>query len=166
MRGLLQAAVIALALCGKAAAQEPSAPSGPGLALTPGDFLDNVGKQAKARWRQLYRAGPPAAPSERPRVAFMLGALVGDSYLAQKAGDAQQFKNTNQDLLNFCRVLGMGEKATPGFLSAAKAAEREEWPAEKMDVKHLLCRLSAPGKGRGLLRRKKLWCNRGILLFP
>ena len=50
------------------AAQEPAAAPGqaaaavgPNLALTPGDFLDNVGKQAKARWRQLYRAAPPAA---------------------------------------------------------------------------------------------------------
>lgn len=129
MRGNIQAAVVALLLCGSALmAQEAPAPAGPNLALTPGDFLDNVGQQAKARWRQLYRAAPPAASSERLRVAFMLGALVGDSYLAQKAGDAQQFKNTNQDLINFCRVLGMGEKVTPGFLGAAKAAEREDWP--------------------------------------
>ncbi|HEY2574353.1 MAG TPA: hypothetical protein VGH65_09795 [Verrucomicrobiaceae bacterium] len=127
--------VVAMALLAGAvrvpAQEQPAAAAtvGPNQALTPGDFLDNVGKQAKARWRQLYRAAPPAAPSERLRVAFMLGALVGDSYLAQKAGDAQQFKNTNQDLINYCRVLGMGEKVTPGFLAAAKAAEREDWPA-------------------------------------
>jgi hypothetical protein len=129
MRGI-HLAFLALALCGVPAHSEQSlATEGPNPALTPGDFLDNVGNQARARWRQLYREAPPAAPSERLRVAFMLGALVGDSYLAQKAGDAQQFKNTNQDLINYCRVLGMGEKVTPGFLSAAKAAEREDWPA-------------------------------------
>ncbi len=135
MRGLIQAAVIALALCGnQTIAQESQALSGPNLALTPGDFLDNVGKKAKARWRQLYREAPPATPSDRLRVAFMLGALVGDSYLAQKAGDSQQFKNTNQDLINYCRVLGMGEKVTPGFLAAAKVAEREDWPAVRQLV--------------------------------
>ena len=125
-----------LALCGdRALAQEARpAPAGPNLALTPGDFLDNVGQQTKARWRQLYREAPPAAPSERLRVAFMLGALVGDSYLAQQAGDAQQFKNTNQDLINYCRVLGLGEKVTPGFLGAAKVAEREDWPAVRKQV--------------------------------
>ncbi len=80
-----------------------------------------MGKQAKARWRQLYREAPPAAPSERLRVAFTLGALVADSYLALKAGDAQQFRNTNQDLINYCRVLGMGGKGAPGFLSAAES---------------------------------------------
>jgi hypothetical protein len=132
MRRLVHAALVVLALgVGRVEAQAPVAVSpaaeGPNLALTPGDFLDNVGKQARARWRQLYREAPPAAPSERLRVAFMLGALVGDSYLAQKAGDAQQFKNTHQDLINYCRVLGMGEKLTPGLLGAAKAAEREDW---------------------------------------
>jgi len=126
---LLLTAIIVLAPCGsRTRADEPAAPAGPNPALTPGDFLDNVGKQAKARWRQLYREAPPAAPSERLRVAFMLGALVADSYLAQQAGDAQQFRNTNQDLINYCRVLGMGEKVPPGFLGAAKAAEREDWP--------------------------------------
>ncbi|MCE9518893.1 MAG: hypothetical protein K8R87_04940 [Verrucomicrobia bacterium] len=135
MRALFYAAVFALALGGvQMNAQEAPPPSGPSPALTPGDFLDNVGKQAKARWRQLYREAPPATPSDRLRVAFMLGALIGDSYLAQKAGDSQQFKNTNQDLINYCRVLGMGEKATPGFLSAAKAAEREDWPAVRQLV--------------------------------
>ncbi len=135
MRELFLAVIIALALCGNLAfAQESSPPSGPNLALTPGDFLDNVGKQAKARWRQFYREAPPATPSDRLRVAFMLGALVGDSCLAQKASDSQQFKNTNQDLINYCRVLGMGEKVTPGFLAAAKAAEREDWPAVRQLV--------------------------------
>lgn len=128
MRGLVLGAVIALVPCARPARAQPADEFvGPSPALTPWDFLDHVGRQTKARWRQSYREAPPAAPSERLRVAFMLGALVADSYLAQKAGDVQQFKNTNQDLINYCRVLGMGEKVPPGFLGAAKAAEREDW---------------------------------------
>lgn len=139
MRLFIQAAVIALLLGGNvASAQTTPEVAGPNLPLSPGDFLDEVGRQAKARWRQFYREAPPATPSDRLRVAFMLGALVGDSYLAQKAGDSQQFKNTNQDLVNYCRVLGMGEKVTPGFLSAAKAAEREDWPAVRQLVSESL----------------------------
>ena len=104
------------------------------MALMPADFLDNVGQQAKARWRQCYREESPVTTSERPRNAFNLGTLVADSYLAQQAGDVQQFKNTNQDLMNYCKILGFGEKLAPAFLAGAKMAEREDWAAVRKQV--------------------------------
>lgn len=131
------AALAALALsAGPARAQQPAAAPAPvtQVAPQPGEFLRNVGLKTKARWRQFYREAPPAAPAERLRVAFMLGALFGDSYLAQQAGDVQQFKNTNQDVIHYCKVLGLGEKVTPGFLSVAGTAAREEWPAVRKQV--------------------------------
>ena len=60
---------------------------------TPIDFLDVVGLQTKARWRQLYRAPPPTPSTDRPRAAFTLGGLIGDAFLALQAEDVQQFRN-------------------------------------------------------------------------
>ena len=95
----------------------------------PSDFLENAGKQVKARWRQLYRQPPPTPSSDRLHVAFTLGALVADNYLALQAGDAQQFRNNSQDLLNYCRVLGLAEKVTPDVMAGSKMAETEDWDA-------------------------------------
>ena len=122
-------------------APAPEVKSVPKVALMPGDFLDNVGQQAKARWRQFYREAPLAPDAERLRTAFNLGTLVADSYLAQQAADTQQFKNTNQDLMTYCKVLGFGEKLAPNFLVSAKMAEREDWPAVRKQVSDIQQRI-------------------------
>lgn len=103
------------------------APAGWTSEQTPIDFLDVVGMQTKARWRQLYRAPPPTPSTDRPRAAFTLGALVGDSFLALEAEDVQQFRNTNQDILGYCRVLGLSDKVTPRLMAMAKLAELNKW---------------------------------------
>ena len=95
--------------------------------LTPTEFLDEVSQQTKVLWRKLYRDPPPVPSTERMRVSFMLGGLVADGYLALKAGDAQQFKNNNQDIIKYCKVLGLAEKVTPGLLAQSKMAESEDW---------------------------------------
>ncbi|TLD70754.1 hypothetical protein FEM03_10615 [Phragmitibacter flavus] len=96
----------------------------------PADFLDRVSLEAKARWRSLYREAAAAAPpTERLKVAFTLGGLLADSHLAFQAGDAQQFKNINQDVLRYCSALGLADKVTPLVMSESKMAEGQEWVA-------------------------------------
>ncbi len=113
------------------------------MELLPSDFLDNVGQQMKARWRQLYRDPPPTPSTERLRVAFTLGGLIADSYLALQAGDAQQFKNNSQDLLKYSRVLGLAEKVTPDVMAGSKMAETEDWPALRKQVLQTQQRIDA-----------------------
>jgi hypothetical protein len=103
------------------------APAGWTPEQTPIDFLDLVGLHTKARWRQLYRAPPPTPSTDRPRAAFTLGALVGDAFLALAAEDVQQFRNTNQDILGYCRVLGLSDKVSPRLMAMAKLAEMNKW---------------------------------------
>jgi hypothetical protein len=111
-------------------------PAGPlwSADLTPADFLDNVGEQLKARWRQLYRPPSPAPSSERERAAFTLGTLLADGYLALKATDAQQFRNVSQDMMNYCRVLALGEKLAPRLMSEANLAQDEKWAELRQEL--------------------------------
>lgn len=102
--------------------------------MPPGDFLDRVGQKVKARWRQHYRESPPAASSERLRVAFILGTLMAESHLAVQAGDAQQFRNNNQEVLKLCGVLGLADKISPDVMAGSKMAESEDWPALRKQV--------------------------------
>ena len=101
---------------------------------TPADFLDGVGLRVKARWRQMYREPPGPPPTARPVAAFSLGGLVADSFLAMEATDAQQFRNNNQDILSYCRVLGLGDKLAPRLMSEGKMAERDNWTSLRQDV--------------------------------
>lgn len=111
---------------------------------TPADFLDGIGSQLKARWRSLYRDAPPPPSTVRPVSAFTLGGLVADSFLALEATDGQQFRNNNQDVLNYCRVLGLNEKLAPRLMAQGRLAEQDKWSdlrQEVVDGHQELCRV-------------------------
>ncbi len=101
---------------------------------TPADFLDAVGQHTKARWRMLFRGPPPTPPTDRVRTALILGTLLGDSYLVLQAGDAQQFRNNNQDVLAYCRTLGLGEKLLPRLMAQGNLAEKNAWPELRQEL--------------------------------
>ena len=110
----------------------PPAPPPPASAPTkhedsPSHFLDLVAQETKARWRQLYRQPQMAPSTDRYRVSYTLGGLIADSYLAMEAGDAQQFKNVNQDIVKYSGALGLSEKLKQRMLTVSKMAETEDW---------------------------------------
>ncbi|MCB1209431.1 MAG: hypothetical protein KDK97_08900 [Verrucomicrobiales bacterium] len=150
-RALLCALVV---VCGVAMAQEPtSAQPTTGQAAviktveapfivvpiwtseqTPLDFMEAVGQHTKARWRQLYRQQPPTPSPDRSKTAFILGGLVGDSFLCLQAGDAQTFRNNNQEMLTYCRVLGVADGISPRLMAQAKMAEMDQWTELRQEV--------------------------------
>jgi len=101
---------------------------------TPADFLDMVGQRAKARWRLMFRPPPPTPPTDRGRAALLLGGLMADSFLIWQAGDAQQFRNNNQEVLSYCRMLGLGEKLLPRLMAQGKMAESSEWKELRSEI--------------------------------
>lgn len=101
---------------------------------TPADFLEMAGQHTKARWRTLYRPQPPSPTADRSKAAFTLGSLIGETFLIWEAGDAQQFRNNNQDVVAYCRMLGLGEKMMPRLMAQAKMAEMDEWKDLRQEI--------------------------------
>ena len=101
---------------------------------TPADFLDLVGQSTKARWRLLFRPPPPTPPTDRGRAALILGSLLADNFLVWQASDSQQFRNNNQDVLTYCRMLGLGEKLMPRLMAQGKMAESNEWKELRREI--------------------------------
>lgn len=135
--------IAALGLClGQTEAQTPAGSGKKSAAepitvtadQTPADFLDMVGRHTKARWRMMFRPPPPTPPTDRGRAALILGSLLGDSFLVWQAGDSQQFRNNNQEVLTYCRMLGLGEKLMPRLMAQGKMAEGSEWKALRHEI--------------------------------
>jgi hypothetical protein len=101
---------------------------------TPADFLEMAGRHTKARWRTLYRPQPPVPSTDRMKAGFTLGSLMGESFLIWEAGDSQQFRNNNQDIVSYCRTLGLGEKMMPRLMAQAKMAEMDEWKDLRQEI--------------------------------
>jgi hypothetical protein len=109
-------------------------PAIPAQDQTPADFLDLVSQHTKARWRLMFRPPPPTPPTDRGRAALILGSLLADSFLVWQAGDSQQFRNNNQEVLSYCRMLGLGEKLMPRLMAQGKMAESNEWKELRHEV--------------------------------
>lgn len=101
---------------------------------TPADFLDHLGQRVKARWRLQFRPPPPTPPADRGRAALILGSLMADSFLVWQASDSQQFRNNNQEVLSYCRMLGLGEKLSPRLMAQGKMAESNEWKELRSEI--------------------------------
>lgn len=101
---------------------------------TPADFLEMAGKHTKARWRTLYRPQAPSPTADRNRAAFTLGGLIAEAYLIWEAGDGQQFRNNNQEIVSHCRLLGLGEKIRPRLMTQAKMSESNDWKALRQEI--------------------------------
>ncbi|MCB1279630.1 hypothetical protein [Prosthecobacter sp.] len=128
-------ATLGLCLCGMPAMS--SGEQGPEAAVadqTPADFLDWVSQHTKARWRLLFRPPPPTPPTDRGHASLILGSLLADSFLVWQAGDSQQFRNNNQDVLSYCRMLGLGEKLMPRLMAQGKMAEMNEWKELRHEI--------------------------------
>jgi hypothetical protein len=93
-----------------------------------------AGMHTKARWRTLYRPQPPNPSADRNKAAFTLGGLIGETFLIWEAGDSQQFRNNNQDIATYCRLLGLGEKMKPRLMTQAKMAEAGEWKPLRAEI--------------------------------
>ncbi len=113
---------------------EPATPVVAAADPSPADFLDTIAKNTKARWRLLFRPPPPTPPTDRGRTALILGTLLGDSFLVLQAGDAQQFRNNNQDVLTYCRTLGLGEKLLPRLMTQGNLAEQNAWKDLRQEI--------------------------------
>ncbi len=137
-RWLSGVGAVVVVLASSVVAQTPivsgGAQAAPAPQMLPGQYLDAIGQQVKARWRQLYRAAPPVLSSERMRMAFTLGGLMADSHLAVQAGDAQQFRNNNQEVQKFLGVLGLSAKISPDVNAGSQMAESANWPALRQQV--------------------------------
>lgn len=101
---------------------------------TPADFLDAIGQRTKARWRLLFRPPPPTPPTDRGRASLILGSLMADSFLIWQAGDSQQFRNNNQEVLAYCRTLGLGEKLLPRLMTQGNLAEQNAWKELRQEL--------------------------------
>jgi hypothetical protein len=139
-------AALGLGLClgwaglavGQAAGDDPAPSEAASPAVradqTPADFLDHLGQRVKARWRLQFRPPPPTPPADRGRAALILGSLMADSFLVWQASDSQQFRNNNQEVLSYCRMLGLGEKLIPRLMAQGKMAESNEWKELRSEI--------------------------------
>lgn len=94
-------------------------------------------REAKPRWRQLYRATPKLPHRERNHSAFVLGTLLCETLIATEARDAQYVRNSVQDIRDCLTLLGLAEALDRRLPAIHEFAEGQKWPALRFEIEAL-----------------------------
>lgn len=101
---------------------------------TPGELLAALTRYSKPNWQSLYRKPIPTAYSSRAQIAFNLGGLLADGYIAIQAEDSQQVKNLGRDIMALAKTLGVSENVLRRGNSITDFAETNQWSALKEEL--------------------------------
>jgi hypothetical protein len=101
------------------------------------EFFRAVSKEAKPRWRQLYRATPKLPHRERGHSAFVLGVLLCEALIAAEARDAQYVRNSTQDIRDCLTLLGLAEALEQRLPAIHEFAERQNWSSLRFELEAL-----------------------------
>lgn len=109
----------------KAASQEFSRPE---------DLLSSISRVIKPDWVGHFRQAVPKAPDSRAQLAFAIGSVFAEGWLAAHAEDAQHSRNTGKDLLLLAKPLGTHPELIEHSQSLAECAEKRNWELLKREL--------------------------------
>jgi hypothetical protein len=94
---------------------------------TPGEFFKAIEKGGKPNWASQYRPPISVKSTSRAQVAFSLGTLIADGYIAVEAQDGQQVKNVGKDVLALATKLSVSQSVLARGASLTQFAENNAW---------------------------------------
>jgi hypothetical protein len=96
---------------------------------TPGELFAALAKPAQPDWASRYRGPIAMNYKTRAQIAFNLGGLIADGFIAVEAQDTQQVKNIGGDVMKMAKALGVSENILARGNSINQFAENNEWAA-------------------------------------
>ena len=94
---------------------------------TPGELFAALQKPGKPNWPSQYRAPVSSTFRNRAQIAFNLGGLIADGFIAVEAQDSQQVKNIGTDVIKLAKALGVSENVLSRGNSINEFADNDEW---------------------------------------
>jgi len=101
---------------------------------TPGELLAALTKTAKPDWHSGYREPIPTTYTSRPQLAFNLGGLIADGFLAVEGADSQRVKNMGKDIITLAKALGVSQDVLSRANSISDFAENNQWSTLKEEL--------------------------------
>ena len=105
---------------------------------SPAEWFHAIKKEAKPRWRQLFRKSPGHAVADRHKAALALGAAVTDAFLAVEARGSQDVRNVLVEIRAFENTLGIAEKMQKRLHRIGEMADAEQWSALRVELEYSL----------------------------
>lgn len=100
----------------------------------PEDLLSSISRVLKPDWVAHFRQTVPKAPDSRAQIAFAIGSVFAEGWLATHAEDTQHSRNIGKDLLLLAKPLGTHPELIEHSKSLADCAEKRNWELLKQEL--------------------------------
>lgn len=117
------------------AASPADAPKGASQEFSkPEELLSSISRVLKPDWVAHFRQTVPKALDSRAQLAFAIGSVFAEGWLATHAEDTQHSRNIGKDLLLLAKPLGTHPELIEHSKSLADCAEKRNWELLKQEL--------------------------------
>ncbi len=100
----------------------------------PNEVFGALNKLGGVNWKEHVRDDKSANPTERPRIALLLGTVIADGFIAVQAEDAPAVKDIGQRVLGLAKGIGVGNSITPHAKAITEAADKRNWVGVRQEL--------------------------------
>src|SRR5881397_2740489 len=93
----------------------------------PNEIFGALNKLGAVNWKEHVRSDKGTNFTERPRIALLLGTVIGDGFIAVQAEDAPTVKEIGQRVVTLAKGIGVGNSITPHAKAIIEAADKRNW---------------------------------------
>lgn len=100
----------------------------------PEELLDSIARLLKPDWASQFRQVPANPPESRAQIAFAIGSVLAEGYLAVHAEDSQHSRNIGKDLLLLAKPVGAHTELIEHSRSLSDYAEKRNWELLRQEL--------------------------------
>lgn len=100
----------------------------------PNEIFGALNKLGGVNWKEYVRDEKQTNPTERPRIALLLGSVIADGFIAVQAEDAPAVREIGQRVLSLAKGIGVGNSITPHAKAITEAADKRNWPGVRQEL--------------------------------
>ncbi len=101
----------------------------------PSEVFESLDKFSNSNWRSVQLPGLAHAKphGDQTQIALLLGAVIGEGFIAVEAHDAAEVKEVGSAVLTLARGLGVEPTVMRRSRSIVEHADKNDWPAVRRE---------------------------------
>ena len=102
----------------------------------PSEIFNVLDRLGPVHWGSVQRPGKTMTSpiGDQPQTALLLGAVIGEGFIAVEAKDADQVKQIGKSVLNLAKYFNVQSVVVKRSNSIISSADKEDWPGVRREL--------------------------------
>jgi len=100
----------------------------------PSEVFNVLDKLGSPNWKAEFRKNYSIRPGDRAHMALLLGAVIGDGFIAVQSKDTEDVRDIGRLVLDLSAALGVKEAVIRHYNSIQEAADKGDWGRVRLEL--------------------------------